>query len=1028
MGTTNLAINIQAQTDQARREVQNFVASMRKQLASLSSTTKPYMSGTKATKDAQDSVKQATANVNQYKAAQQSLHPVMSQTEKYLTKQHQVWQVHSKGVQGFVSDMRNMMLMQMRWFSSAAILTGIPTAFIKAAKDFAEFEQNLQSLKVILGLTDEQAQALGLTIRQVGKETVLGASGAAKAALLFAQAGLNAKETGQALQVAGKLMAMPGANLDSIVKSLTTVMHAFKYEAKDMTKIADVLAKSTDLATLNIQDLGTVFNFLASQSSLAGVKLEEMMSLVVALSKMGVAPSTIGTGLSQFFTELLDMQPRLRMKLSTLGLDPEKFRLPANNIMDILQQLQKSGIGVSDIFESMEVRSARALSGLVNTGASELRKIQAELTNSGYLATFWGEALKGTAVQAKLFYNNLADLTLSIGQEFNPAIKTSIGLLTNFVAVLNEIFQKGAFTQKRLDEMGAVSKVLYASVASVISGLRLMWYTLEWGANTLLAPIIAQFKLFGKTLGLLGAVLTGAVSIKDAWKEFLIISDTTVAEIEKTWGQSWEKITDKVYNESVDLNQKLASLFSVTPGKPEIPLALPKGGKATSSLPERGSQILRAEIEKYQTVRQDAERDIKRIQMEILTMITFDPFGKLALQTQEAIDKISKEIDKLKELFKTATPEEAKEIQNVIWLRETEIDLLKAKGGLLDKELSQQILLRQLQAQDEAKKIGVDYQEKALSLRAKYEHVDPVSRIKQEYEFSKQKIDLERQGLERELAAEKDITRQGELQLKLVELENREKLAGSEAEMQLREYTGGAGEGFIAGLEGFYGKQRTIYQQMRDLGHGTAQSIQDGFANAFYKIATMEGFDREQYESYWQYLKDVADQFYQQIYLSFLKMLSDMVAEWTMAMIKMLILKIIAMGVGGPVGAGVMMGVDLTGATANIGHEGGLIMHQGGIIPRYHSGGGLGPQERLSILEAGEFVINRKATARNMNTLTAINQGKDVGGGVTNIIINATDPKSWRDYVRRNPGPIIEAFSKDMRLAGSSRSGIRAYS
>lgn len=70
---------------------------------------------------------------------------------------------------------------------------------------------------------------------------------------------------------------------------------------------------------------------------------------------------------------------------------------------------------------------------------------------------------------------------------------------------------------------------------------------------------------------------------------------------------------------------------------------------------------------------------------------------------------------------------------------------------------------------------------------------------------------------------------------------------------------------------------------------------------------------------------------------------------------------------------------------AGVGHDGGLVMHGGGEVgaPRMHSGG-LRPDERRTILQTGEFVVQRPAVqSLGMDTMRQINQGQMPGGGGT---------------------------------------------
>ena len=258
---------------------------------------------------------------------------------------------------------------------------------------------------------------------------------------------------------------------------------------------------------------------------------------------------------------------------------------------------------------------------------------------------------------------------------------------------------------------------------------------------------------------------------------------------------------------------------------------------------------------------------------------------------------------------------------------------------------------------------------------------------------------------------------------------------------------------------------------MKQDAEAAAQAIEGAFSNAFYKVSTMEGFDKDKYKNFWEYLKDVADDFLKSIWQSMMRAISDNLSkkmmealiEWVMGLsfVKdivaqqdaaalaaapakeaalaaetasvstlataywMLAAAKIAAGVGGA-SSGSYSEAGIGSSTQNVAHQGGLIMHQGGVIPRYHSGGGpLSSDERLIIGQIGEGVVSRKG----VKALEAINEGKVSGGSQPMIInISAMDVKSFRDFARKHSDTFIEMFTRDMRIAGSSRTAIKAYS
>lgn len=114
------------------------------------------------------------------------------------------------------------------------------------------------------------------------------------------------------------------------------------------------------------------------------------------------------------------------------------------------------------------------------------------------------------------------------------------------------------------------------------------------------------------------------------------------------------------------------------------------------------------------------------------------------------------------------------------------------------------------------------------------------------------------------------------------------------------------------------------------------------------------------------------------------------------------------------------------GFTALLGmHKGGRIpvMHKGGELPSYQTGG-------IINAEPGEFIVNRRDTARNLPMLTAINKGQKVtekAGANYYIVINAVDSRSFVEMLNRNPEGVINLVNQDIMMNGITRGTMRRY-
>lgn len=73
-------------------------------------------------------------------------------------------------------------------------------------------------------------------------------------------------------------------------------------------------------------------------------------------------------------------------------------------------------------------------------------------------------------------------------------------------------------------------------------------------------------------------------------------------------------------------------------------------------------------------------------------------------------------------------------------------------------------------------------------------------------------------------------------------------------------------------------------------------------------------------------------------------------------------------------------------------HEGGEVMHQGGMIKKAHSGMAIASDERLILAQTGEGILSRRGMAAlgGAGELNRLNSGKGGGGGVTVYIQSAS--------------------------------------
>lgn len=274
---------------------------------------------------------------------------------------------------------------------------------------------------------------------------------------------------------------------------------------------------------------------------------------------------------------------------------------------------------------------------------------------------------------------------------------------------------------------------------------------------------------------------------------------------------------------------------------------------------------------------------------------------------------------------------------------------------------------------------NVSLQKELNTLTGNYEEVilNNIESLKVESQLRQNSLDIAIKEAQKKLADGEGIREELNAQIKLLY-----KQKGIEEELanirlmnaeKMKTETGA----FTLGLTETINSFKDFNNQVKELGSGTAQALGDSFGTFFFDA--MRG-DLDSLESYWQ-------NFTQSIF----RMLSQILAKW-------LIVKSLG-GIGG--GGEGSFGGFITSALGF--HKGGLVMHNGGVVPKYHNGG-MASDERLAILQTGERVLSR---SQNKNFEQGMMNQPPI---IVNMTVNATDADSFNNRIMESKDVVANAF------------------
>lgn len=344
--------------------------------------------------------------------------------------------------------------------SASAITGGITNSVQK----YTEFEDTLTkagSKFVDLDVTSsdyvDNLQALSNAAQKVGAVTKYTASDAAGALDKMAMAGISSSQAIGMLMGTTNLATAAGIDLTSAVDMATDAMGAFNLTkdkagnaldeegiAASMNRIADVVAKTTNMANL---DMGMWFETVkmgAPTFTSLGGQIEEFSAMAALLANSGLKGSQAGNEIKNMMLNLSAPAKAGATALNSLGVKVFDSSGQMRSFTDILGQFETALSGVADnekanllkdIFGKEQIG---AFNVLLAAGSSELNRYTGELENAGGAASLMARA------QERSLKGQLAALGSAIEAkqlQFGESISKSggFGLLERFVSMVQNL-------------------------------------------------------------------------------------------------------------------------------------------------------------------------------------------------------------------------------------------------------------------------------------------------------------------------------------------------------------------------------------------------------------------------------------------------------------------------------------------------------------------------------------------------------------------------------------------------------------
>ena len=282
-----------------------------------------------------------------------------------------------------------------------------------ATKVFADFEQSMLKVKAISGATEKEFQSLTKIAKELGSTTMFTASQVAELQLNLSKLGLSTKQINQSTASILSLAQATDSDLAEAATVAAGTLKGFGLEAKEMGRVADVMASSFSSTALDMEKFKVSMAYVAPVAKQANVSLEETTAILGALVNRNIDASSAGAALRNVYLDLAD-------KGLSWSDAMESITSSTNPLSTAMALFDKRGANVATVIAN----NAMEIKGLTTRfkDAEGEAKRMADIMDSGLMGAFrkLKSEIEGVGIEIG---EKLTPIVLSLGKVLSQAIK-----------------------------------------------------------------------------------------------------------------------------------------------------------------------------------------------------------------------------------------------------------------------------------------------------------------------------------------------------------------------------------------------------------------------------------------------------------------------------------------------------------------------------------------------------------------------------------------------------------------------------
>lgn len=304
---------------------------------------------------------------------------------------------------------------------------------------YADFEEVIATVGEVSGASAAELLNLEGTARQLGATTRFSATEAGEGLLFLARAGFSVSESIEALPATLNLATVGVLDLGTAADFASNIVSQFGLAASDTERVVDVLSKTANSSNTDVRQLAEAMKFAGPVAGALGQEVEDTAAAIGVLGDSGIQASLAGTNLRGILSSLLDPTTEGRKAIEEMGLSLEDLDPATNTVADVFSKFAGAGFEAADAVQIFGRRNAAAALVLA-ANVQRIEELAAANLEAGGTAQSFADTLNKTQKGSlKAFISAVQEAQIAIGEELDPAVKATLGTLTETTRILGGV-------------------------------------------------------------------------------------------------------------------------------------------------------------------------------------------------------------------------------------------------------------------------------------------------------------------------------------------------------------------------------------------------------------------------------------------------------------------------------------------------------------------------------------------------------------------------------------------------------------